>query len=79
MSRKETKPGELAQNTPLYVTGVSNVRSFLKWLKDKTVGDGRARKQGDKLILVSGIADLFRATMKMLRSKNPKTGVAFYI
>ena len=36
---QEPAPGERVNKTPLFVTGVSKVRSFLRWLKEKTDGD----------------------------------------
>ena len=65
---QETAPGERINKTPLFVTGVANVRLFLKWLKEETGGDGSARMQGDKLVLVPKTADCFRATVRVLRS-----------
>ena len=57
---QETAPGESINKTPLFVTGVVNVRLFLKWLKEETGEDDSARMQGDKLVLVPKTADCFR-------------------
>ena len=55
-----------------------NVRLFLQWLKEETGGDGRARMQGNKLVLVLHTADCFRATVRVLRSIGTSKGVAFH-
>ena len=60
------------------MTRVVNVRLFLKSLKDETGGDGSARMQGDKLVLVPNTADCFRATERVLRSMESSKGVAFH-
>ena len=75
---QESAPGERVNKTPLFMKGVSNARSFLRWLKEKTGGDGSARIQGEKLVLVPNTADCFRATVKELRYMEPSGGMAFH-
>ena len=40
---KVVPPGERKNKTPVYVTGVSNTRSFLRWLQGETGGNGTAQ------------------------------------
>ena len=75
---QETAPGERINKTPLFETGVANVRLFLKWLKEETGGDSGARMQCDKLVLVPKTADCFRATVRVLRSIDASKGLAFH-
>ena len=75
---QETAPGDRRNKTPLFVSGVKNTRTFLKWLKEQTGGDGSARVQGDKLVLVPNTADCFRATVRVLRSIEASKGVSFH-
>ena len=65
---RQTAAGERINKNPLFVTGVVNVRLFLKWPKEENGGAGSARMQGDKLILVPNNADCFMATVRVLRS-----------
>jgi hypothetical protein len=69
--KQETAPGEKANKTPLLVTGIVNVRSIFRWLKEQTGGDSTTRMQGNKLVLVPGTADCFRFTVKVLRLIDP--------
>jgi hypothetical protein len=71
---QETAPGDRRNKTPIFVSGVKNTRTFLKWLKEQTGGYGSARVQGDKLVLVPNTADCFRATVRVLRSTRSKQG-----
>ena len=65
-------------NTPPFVTGVVNVTLFLKLQKEDTGGNGSAKMQGDKLVLVPNKAECFRVTVRMLRSIDTSKGVAFH-
>ena len=75
---QKTAPGKRIHKTSLFVTGVVNVRLFLKWLKEDTRGDGSYRMHGDMLVLVPNTADCFRATERVLRSMESSKGVAFH-
>ena len=68
----------MINKTLLFVTRVVYVAIFLRWLKQQTGGDGSARMQGDKLVLVPNIADCFSATVRVLRSIDPSNEVAFH-
>ena len=71
---RQTAAGERINKNPLFVTGVVNVRLFLKWLKEETGGDGSARMQSDKLVLVPKSADCFRVTVRVLRTIDASKG-----
>ena len=73
----ETAPGDRRNKTPLFVPGIRNTRTFLKWLKKETGGDGSARIHGDKLVLVPNTADCFRATVWVLRPIEASQRVSF--
>ena len=59
------------------MTGVVNVRIFLKWLKEQTDVDSSVRVHGNKVVLVRTTADYFNATVKVLRSIDPSKDVAY--
>jgi hypothetical protein len=69
---------ERHNKTPIYVTGVSDVRGFLAWLRAKTNSGLSAQFKGEKLMLVPQTADGFRATVAALRSLDGSKGVSFY-
>ena len=60
---QETAPGERINKTPLFVTGIVNMR-----LKEETGADSSTRMQNCKLVLVPNTADCFRAMVRVLRS-----------
>ena len=74
---QKTASGGKANKTPLFVTSVLNIRRLFRWLMVKTGGDDSAWMRGAKLVLVPGITDCFRTTVKVLRSIGPNEGVAF--
>ena len=51
-------PGERKNKTPVYITGVSNTRSFLRWFQGKTGGNGTAQMRDESLVLVPDMARL---------------------
>ena len=75
---QEIALGERINKTPFFVTGVVNMRLFLKWLKEGTSEDGGTRMQGDNLVHVPNTTDCFRATVRVLRSIDASNGVIFY-
>ena len=75
---KVVPPGERKNKTPVYVTGVSNTWSFLRWLQGETGGNGTAQMRGESLVLVPDTADCFRATITALRSIEEGKGVSFH-
>ena len=77
-NRRPAGPGERKNKTPVYVTGVSNTRSFLRWLQGKTGGNGTAQIRGESLVLVPDTADCFRATITALRSIEKGKDVSFH-
>jgi hypothetical protein len=69
---------ERHNKTPIYVTGVSDVRGFLAWLRAKSKGGLSGQIRGEKLMLVPQTADGFRATVAVLRSLDGSKGVSFH-
>jgi hypothetical protein len=50
-------PGERRNKTPLYVSGVSNTRKFLEWIREKTASKLLAQMRGETFMLVPEIAE----------------------
>jgi hypothetical protein len=69
---------ERHNKTPIYVTGVTDVRGFLAWLRAKSNSGLSAQIKGEKLMLVLQTADGFRATVTTLRSLDGSKGVSFH-
>ena len=66
--------GERPNKTPVFVTGVTDTRGFLAWLKTLCPSSLSAQK----LMIVPGNADGFRATVGALRSLDGSKGVTFH-
>ena len=62
----------------VFVSGVKNTRTFLKWLKEETGGDSSARIQGNKLVLVPNTADCIQTMVRVLRSIKASKSVSFH-
>jgi hypothetical protein len=60
-------PEERRNKTPVYVSGVSNTRKFLEWIREKTASKLLAQIRGETLMLLPETADGFRATIGALR------------
>ena len=74
-----TAPAAERQNrTPIYVTGVTDTRSFLAWLRALCPSGLSAQIKGERLMLVPVTADGFRATVTALRSLDGSKGVSFH-
>ena len=69
--------GERRNKTPIFVSGVSDTRGFLKWLRESCPSGLTAQVKGDKLMHVPKTADGFRATVTALRSLDGSKGVSF--
>jgi hypothetical protein len=70
-------PGERSNKTPVYVSGVSNTRKFLEWIREKTARKLLAQMRGETLMLVPETEDGFRAIIGNLRSHGEDKGVSF--
>jgi hypothetical protein len=64
--------------TPVFVSGVKDTRGFLAWLRSKCPSSLCAQMKGEKLMIVPGTADGFRATVSALRSLDWSKGVTFH-
>jgi len=70
--------GQLPNKTPIFISGVTDTRAFLAWLRASCPGGLMAQPKGEKLMVVSSTADGFRAAVSALRSLDGKDGVSFY-
>ena len=69
--------GERTNKTPIFISGVSDDRSFLVWLRASWPGSLTAQLKGEKLMAVPSTADGSRAVVSALRSLDGKEGVSF--
>jgi hypothetical protein len=60
--------GESRNKTPVYVSRVKNIRSFLQRILAETACGIVAQMKGDLVTLVPDTADGFRTTVRVLRS-----------
>jgi hypothetical protein len=70
--------GQRTNKTPIFISGVSNTRSFLAWLRASCPGGLKTQLKGEKLMVVPSTADGFRAVVSALRSLGGKDGVSFH-
>ena len=70
--------GKRPNKTPVFVTGVTDTRGFLAWLRTLCPSSLSAQMKGEKLMIVPGTADGFRATVGALRSLDGSKGVTFH-
>jgi len=70
--------GALPNKTPISISGVSDNRSFLVWLRAPCPGGLMAQLKGEKLMFVPSTADGFRAADSALRPLDGKDGVRFH-
>jgi hypothetical protein len=70
--------GERPNKTPVFFTGVTDTRGFLAWLRTKCPSSLSAQMKGEKLMIVPGTADGFRATVSALRFLDGSKGVTFH-
>jgi hypothetical protein len=70
--------GERPNKTPIFVSGVSDTRGFLTWLRTQCPISLWAQLKAEKLMIVPGTADGFRATVSALRSFDGSKGVSFH-
>jgi hypothetical protein len=71
-------PGERRNRTPVNVSGVKKIRSFLEWVRTKSASKLVAQMKGEYLMLVPETADGFRATIGSLRSFGEGEGKSFH-
>jgi hypothetical protein len=51
--------GQLPNKTPIFITGVSDARSFLAWLQSSSPDGLMAQIKGENLMVVPSTADVF--------------------
>jgi len=69
--------GERSNRTPIFISGISDTRSFLAWLRVSCPGGLMAQTKGEKLMVVPSTADGFTAAVSALRSLDGKDSVSF--
>jgi hypothetical protein len=70
--------GERSNKTPIYVSGVTDTRGFLAWLRVSCQCGLSAQIIGQKLKLVPQTPEGFRATVGALRSSDGSKDVSFH-
>jgi hypothetical protein len=60
--------GELPNKTPIFITGASDTRTFLAWLRASRPGGLTAQLKGENLMVVQSTANGCRAAVSPLRS-----------
>ena len=70
--------GQRRNKTPIFITGVSDTRGFLAWLRATYQSNLTAQIKAERLLLVPVTADGFRATVAALRSLDSSRGVSFH-
>ena len=68
--------GQRRNRTPVFITGVTDIRGFLAWLRSRCPKGLTAEIKGEKL--VPETADDFRTAVRALRSLDVCKGVSFH-
>jgi hypothetical protein len=70
--------GQRTNKTPIFISGVTDTRAFLAWLRASCPSDLTAQLKAEKLMVVPSTADGVRATVSALRSLDGGEGVSFH-
>jgi len=70
--------GQRPNKTPIFISGVSDTRAFLAWLRASCPCGLMAQLKSEMLMVVPSTADGFRAAVSALRSFDGKGGVSFH-
>ena len=70
--------GQLPNKAPIFMSGVSETRNILAWLRETCPGGLMALLKSGRLIDVPSTAEGFRAVVSALRSLDGKEGVSFH-
>jgi len=70
--------GQRPNKTPIFISGITDTRAFLAWLRAYCLAGLMAQLKGEKLMVVPSTADGFRAAVSALRSLDGKDGVSFH-
>jgi hypothetical protein len=60
--------GERPNKTPIFISGASDTRGFVAWLRASCPGGLTAQSKGENLMFAPATADAFRAVVSVLRS-----------
>ena len=71
-------PDQRRNRTPVFITGVTDTRGFLAWLRSRCPKGLTAQMKGEKLMVVPETANDFRAAVSALRSLDASKGVSFH-
>jgi hypothetical protein len=70
--------GQRPNKTPIFISGASDTRAFLAWLRVSCPGGPTAQLKGENLMVVPATADGFRAVVSALRSLDGREVVSFH-
>jgi len=70
--------GQRPNKTPIFISGATDTRAFLAWLRAFCPGGLLAQLKSENLMVVPSTADGFRAAVIALRSLDGKYGVSFH-
>jgi hypothetical protein len=70
--------GKGPKKTPIFISGASDIRGFLAWLRSSCPGGLTAKLKGENLMVVPATANGFRAVVSALRSLDGREGVSFH-
>jgi len=70
--------GQRPNKTPIFISGVSDTRAFLAWLRAPCPCGLMAQLKSEKLMVVPSTADGFRAAVSALRYFDGKDDVSFH-
>jgi len=70
--------GQRPNKTPIFISGITETRVFLAWLRASCPGGLTAQLKSEKLMVVPSTADGFRAVVSALRSLDGKDSVSFH-
>jgi hypothetical protein len=70
--------GQRTNKTTIFISGVTDTRAFLTWLRSSSLSDLTAQLEAEKLMVVPSTADGFRATVSALRSLHGREGLNFH-
>jgi hypothetical protein len=70
--------GQCPNKTPIFISGASDNRGFLVWLRASSPGGLTTQLKGENLMVVPATADGFRAVVSALRSLDGREGVSFH-
>jgi hypothetical protein len=70
--------GERIKKTPIFISGVDDIRAFLAWLRASCPSKLTAQLKAERLVVVSATPDGFWDAVTALRSLDGTSGVNFH-